>query len=120
MGIVEELAGFGALIYTCSRSQNDLDQCLEEWKSKGYSVSGSVCDLQSRSQREQLMKSVASEFGGKLNILVCALPWQYIHMLNLVSLLFSSFLDFCLIYFWARVNSIKSAYMCDELHILGE
>ncbi|KAL8092261.1 tropinone reductase homolog [Apium graveolens] len=69
-GIVEELAGFGASIYTCSRSQNDLDQRLEEWNSKGYTVAGSVCDLQLRSQREQLMKSVASAFGGKLNILV--------------------------------------------------
>ncbi|WOH10766.1 hypothetical protein DCAR_0730236 [Daucus carota subsp. sativus] len=69
-GIVEELAGFGASVYTCSRSQNDLDQRLAEWKSKGFTVSGSVCDLQSRAQREQLMESVASEFGGKLNILV--------------------------------------------------
>lgn len=88
---MEELAGFGASIYTCSRSQNDLDQRLEEWKCKGYTVFGSVCDLQSRSQREQLMKSVAFKFGGKLNILVCAWHWPYIHMLNLVSL-FSSFL----------------------------
>ncbi|KAL8148673.1 hypothetical protein AgCh_005873 [Apium graveolens] len=69
-GIVEELAGFGASIYTCSRNQKDLDQRLEEWTIKGFKVTGSVCDLQSPSQREQLMKSVASEFGGKLNILV--------------------------------------------------
>ncbi|KAK1400623.1 Tropinone reductase [Heracleum sosnowskyi] len=70
VGIVEELAGFGASIYTCWRSQKDLDQRLQEWKSKGYVVSGSVCDLQSPSQRDQLMKSVASEFCGNLNILV--------------------------------------------------
>ncbi|KAL1832742.1 hypothetical protein ACET3Z_002393 [Daucus carota] len=69
-GIVEELAGFSASIYTCSRTQNDLDQRLEEWKSKGFMVSGPVCDLQSRSQREQLIKSVASKFGRKLNNLV--------------------------------------------------
>ena len=68
--IVEELAGFGASIYICSRNQKDIETCLEEWKTKGFSVSGSVCDLKSRSEREELMKSVASAFNGKLNILV--------------------------------------------------
>lgn len=68
--IIEELAGFGASIYTCSRSQKDIDKCLEEWKIKGFKVAGSVCDLKSRSEREELMNSVASAFGGKLNILV--------------------------------------------------
>ncbi|KAL8102323.1 tropinone reductase homolog [Apium graveolens] len=68
--IVEELAGFGASIYTCSRNQKDIDKCLEEWKLKGFKVTGSVCDLKSRSEREQLMNSVASAFNGKLNILV--------------------------------------------------
>ncbi|KAK1373692.1 tropinone reductase-like [Heracleum sosnowskyi] len=68
--IVEELAGFGATIYTCARNKKDLDQCLKEWKIKGFKVAGSVCDLKSRSERGQLMESVASAFGGKLNILV--------------------------------------------------
>ncbi|WOH11077.1 hypothetical protein DCAR_0830556 [Daucus carota subsp. sativus] len=68
--IVEELAGFGASIYICSRTQKDVEKCLEEWKMKGFKVTGSVCDLKSRSQREDLMKSVASAFSGKLNILV--------------------------------------------------
>lgn len=83
-GIVEELAGFGASIYTCSRSRKDLDQRLEEWTIKGFKVTGSVCDLQSPSQREQLMKSVSSEFGGKLNILVSSWPWLYIYILYLI------------------------------------
>lgn len=69
--IVEELAGFGAAIYTCARDKKCLDQCLEEWEIKGFNVTGSVCDLKSRLEREQLMESVASAFGGKLNILVC-------------------------------------------------
>ncbi|XP_017220442.1 tropinone reductase homolog [Daucus carota subsp. sativus] len=68
--IVEELAGFGASIYTCSRNQQDIDKCIEEWRIKGFTVTGSVCDLKSRSQREELMNSVASAFDGKLNILV--------------------------------------------------
>ncbi|XAR50908.1 Tropinone reductase I [Bertholletia excelsa] len=59
--IVEELAGFGAVVYTCSRNEKEL-------------ISGSVCDLLSRAQREELMKGVSSIFHGKLNIL--ALPFN--------------------------------------------
>lgn len=68
---MEELLGFGAAVYTCSRNKNDLDRCLDEWKSKGLKVMGSVCDVKSRSEREKLMESVASAFSRKLNILVC-------------------------------------------------
>ncbi|KAG9158727.1 hypothetical protein Leryth_013630 [Lithospermum erythrorhizon] len=68
--IIEELAGFGALIYTCSRKQDELDQCLEQWKSKGFQVAGSVCDVGSRSEREDFIKVVASHFNGKIDILV--------------------------------------------------
>ncbi|KAL3531785.1 hypothetical protein ACH5RR_005306 [Cinchona calisaya] len=68
--IVEELAGFGARIHTCSRNQTELDERLMEWEAKGFKVSGSVCDLSSRTQREKLMETVSSEFDGKLNILV--------------------------------------------------
>ncbi|KAK2972317.1 hypothetical protein RJ640_014375 [Escallonia rubra] len=68
--IVEELAGFGAIVHTCSRNQKELDECLQLWNDKGFSVTGSVCDLLSRAQREKLMETVASVFNGKLNILV--------------------------------------------------
>ncbi|KAH7514493.1 hypothetical protein FEM48_Zijuj11G0095300 [Ziziphus jujuba var. spinosa] len=68
--IVEELAGFGATIHTCSRNQNELDQCLGKWKSKGFQVSGSVCDVLYRDQREKLIETLSSLFEGKLNILV--------------------------------------------------
>nr|GMD49319.1 tropinone reductase homolog [Ipomoea batatas] len=67
--IVEELASFGATVYTCSRKQEDLDKCFLEWKNKGYKVTGSVCDLSSRPQREQLIEKVADCFDGKLHIL---------------------------------------------------
>ena len=66
--IAEELAEFGASIHICARNQGDIDECLKVWKSKGFNVSG--CDVQSREQRENLMKIVASKFEGKLNILV--------------------------------------------------
>ena len=71
--IVEELAGFGATVHTCSRNQGDLNKCLHEWEVKGFRVTGSVCDLVSRTQREELMNIVSRQFDSKLNILVS--PW---------------------------------------------
>ncbi|KAL8517523.1 hypothetical protein ACS0TY_015683 [Phlomoides rotata] len=68
--IIEELAGFGASIYTCSRNEDELNQRLKEWEGKGFNVKGSVCDLCVRYQREELIKNVSSAFHGKLNILV--------------------------------------------------
>ncbi|RDX68289.1 Tropinone reductase-like, partial [Mucuna pruriens] len=68
--VVEELAEFGAMVYTCSRNEEELHACLKEWKEKGFSVSGSVCDASSPPQREDLIQQVASAFNGKLNILV--------------------------------------------------
>ncbi|PIA30122.1 hypothetical protein AQUCO_05700088v1 [Aquilegia coerulea] len=68
--IVEELARFGATVYTCSRKQDEVDECLKQWKNKGFQVAGSVCDVSSRPDREKLMKDVAGYFNGKINILV--------------------------------------------------
>ncbi|KAF7825630.1 tropinone reductase-like protein [Senna tora] len=68
--IVEELAEFGAIVHICSRNQADIDKCLKEWESKGFSVTGSVCDIKFRDQRENLMETVASICNGKLNILI--------------------------------------------------
>ncbi|KAJ4704617.1 Tropinone reductase-like [Melia azedarach] len=68
--IVEELAGLGAVVHTCSRNQTELQKCLQEWKSMGLTVTGSVCDLLYRDQREKLMEIVSSVFHGNLNILV--------------------------------------------------
>jgi hypothetical protein len=67
---VEELAEFGAAVHICSRNEDDINKCLEEWKIKGFNVTGSVCDLLFRDQRETLMETVSSIFHGKLNILV--------------------------------------------------
>ncbi|KAF3433656.1 hypothetical protein FNV43_RR24759 [Rhamnella rubrinervis] len=68
--VVEELAGFGAAVHTCSRNEAELTNCLKEWGDKGFSVTGSVCDASSKPQREKLIEEVASVFNGKLNILV--------------------------------------------------
>ncbi|KAJ9545739.1 hypothetical protein OSB04_025446 [Centaurea solstitialis] len=68
--VVEELAELGAAIHTCSRNEPELNQRLQEWSGKGFTVTGSVCDLTSRPQRQQLLEKAASVFNGKLNILI--------------------------------------------------
>ncbi|XP_065851967.1 tropinone reductase homolog [Euphorbia lathyris] len=68
--IVEELAKFEVVVHTCSRNQNELDDSLQQWQNKGFKVTGSVCDVSQRDQREKLMETVSSIFHGKLNILV--------------------------------------------------
>ncbi|XP_050290501.1 tropinone reductase homolog At5g06060-like [Quercus robur] len=68
--IVEELAILGARVHTCSRNEAELNGCIKAWEDKGFLVSGSVCDVSSKAQREKLMESVSSVFNGMLNILV--------------------------------------------------
>jgi len=68
--VVEELAGFGAAVYTCGRTEKDLNDCLNQWKEAGLHVGGSLCDLSSRSAREELIGKASSFFNGKLNILI--------------------------------------------------
>ncbi|KAL9332553.1 hypothetical protein ACSQ67_002163 [Phaseolus vulgaris] len=68
--IVSDLAAFGAAVHTCSRTQTELKKCLEKWKSEGFQVTGSVCDVTSPQDREKLLEEVASTFNGKLNIYV--------------------------------------------------
>ncbi|CAK9327001.1 unnamed protein product [Citrullus colocynthis] len=68
--IVQELVGFGARVHTCSRNEGELRQCLRDWNNLGFEVSGSVCDVSVRAQRDELMETVADTFDGKLNILV--------------------------------------------------
>ncbi|XP_076920758.1 tropinone reductase homolog At5g06060-like [Bidens hawaiensis] len=68
--VVEELAELGAVVHTCSRNESELNQRLQEWSAKGFTVTGSVCDVASRPQRELLVAEVSSLFGGKLNILI--------------------------------------------------
>ncbi|KAK7834180.1 tropinone reductase homolog At5g06060 isoform X1 [Quercus suber] len=68
--VVEELASLGASVHTCSRDAAQLNVCLHEWKTKGFRVTGSVCDVASQAQREELISTISSLFNGKLNILV--------------------------------------------------
>ncbi|PHU05720.1 Tropinone reductase 2 [Capsicum chinense] len=36
--IVDELANFGARVYTCSRDEKELQECLEIWRNKGLKL----------------------------------------------------------------------------------
>ncbi|KAB1225859.1 hypothetical protein CJ030_MR1G027870 [Morella rubra] len=68
--IVEELAGLGARVHTCSRNEAELNVCLGEWEKKGFQVTGSACDVSLPAEREKLTSTASSLFNGKLNILV--------------------------------------------------
>ncbi|KAH1220311.1 Tropinone reductase [Glycine max] len=68
--IVEELAQLGATVHTCARNEAELNKSLNEWNTKGYRVTGSVRDVASRAERQDLIARVSNEFNGKLNILV--------------------------------------------------
>ncbi|KAJ0987815.1 hypothetical protein J5N97_006171 [Dioscorea zingiberensis] len=68
--VVEELASFGAAVHTCSRNEAQLKESLQLWADKGLRVTGSICDVTSRAQREKLLAEVSLVFKGKLNILI--------------------------------------------------
>ncbi|GJN05046.1 hypothetical protein PR202_ga22644 [Eleusine coracana subsp. coracana] len=68
--IVEELAGFGARVHTCSRNTAELEACRRRWAEKGLVVTVSVCDVSMGADRERLMETVKATFDGKLDILV--------------------------------------------------
>ncbi|KAL5974340.1 hypothetical protein ACLOJK_031004 [Asimina triloba] len=72
--IVEELAAFGASIYTCARNEAELQRCLHEWKESGFQVSGSVCDVSVADARVTLLQELTTLFGGKLDIFVREQP----------------------------------------------
>ncbi|XP_066384737.1 tropinone reductase homolog At2g29150-like [Miscanthus floridulus] len=68
--IVEELAGFGVRVHTCSRSAADLEACRRRWSEKGLHVTVSACDLAVCADRERLMETVKATFDGKLDVLL--------------------------------------------------
>ena len=69
-------------MHTCARNKVELYACLLDWKAKDLCVSGSVCDVSSCRQRENLMKTVNTLFYGKLYILVRL----FLHLSCLISL----------------------------------
>ncbi|XP_010312361.1 tropinone reductase homolog isoform X2 [Solanum lycopersicum] len=43
--IVEELAGFGASVHTCSRNKKELDDKIQEWEAKGFKVNNAAISM---------------------------------------------------------------------------
>ncbi|KAF5931206.1 hypothetical protein HYC85_032079 [Camellia sinensis] len=68
--IVKELGGLGARVHTCAQNETELKRCLRDWEDEEFGVTGSVCDMSSRCQREELLDFIFSVFNGKLNILI--------------------------------------------------
>mmetsp|Transcript_4893 Transcript_4893/g.10355 ORF Transcript_4893/g.10355 Transcript_4893/m.10355 type:complete len:313 (-) Transcript_4893:141-1079(-) len=71
--IVEELAGtFGCRILTCSRSEDDLKECLDGWQSSGLDVHGVVADVSTPDGRRKLLAKLDELLGkdGKLSALI--------------------------------------------------
>ncbi|KAJ6798711.1 tropinone reductase-like protein-like isoform X6 [Iris pallida] len=68
--VVEELAGLGARVHTCSRKEEELAECLKRWRGSGLRVTGTVRDLSARDQREMLIADASDAFAGTLNILI--------------------------------------------------
>ncbi|KAI7984147.1 hypothetical protein LOK49_LG15G02045 [Camellia lanceoleosa] len=62
--------GTWARVHTCARNEMELKRCLRDWEDEGFRVTGSVCDVSSRSQREELLDFIFFVFNGKLNILI--------------------------------------------------
>ncbi|EAZ14722.1 hypothetical protein OsJ_04647 [Oryza sativa Japonica Group] len=72
--IVEELAGFGVRVHTCSRHDADLQDCLRRWNAAdggglgggaAAPVTASVCDVSVRGDREALVAAARAAFAGK-------------------------------------------------------
>lgn len=82
--VVEELAGLGAKVHTCSRNPQQLSDCMAKWNSLGLGslVTTSVCDLSVPQQRIDLITHVSSLFSGKLNILVYMFHVYMLHDLH--------------------------------------
>lgn len=68
--VVEEFAEHGATVHICDLDEAEINDCVREWKTKGFKITGSVCDVSKREETEKLMKQVSSLFNGKLNILI--------------------------------------------------
>lgn len=75
--IVSELGlSFGCKILTCARNENELNECIQEWREKGCDVRGCVADVSTTEGRNTLMEAVKALIKddcanpGKLDILV--------------------------------------------------
>jgi len=69
-GIVEELARHGANVFTCSRTDVDLQASLARWTASGLQVSGVVADCSKAEDRVMLAERCKDYFEGQLDVLI--------------------------------------------------
>ncbi len=67
--IAEALAEYGAKVIVSSRSQEAVDAVAEEFKAKGYEVTGIACHVGDEDQRQALIQKTVALYGG-IDILV--------------------------------------------------
>eukprot|EP01038_Epipyxis_sp_PR26KG_P013347 gene13347-17903_t len=68
--IVEELCALGAIVLTCSRSEEDLQNCSQRWQELGYIVHTCVADVSESTGREVLLKKTSEVFGESVDCLI--------------------------------------------------
>ncbi len=64
-----ELTGLGADVFIVSRNQKDIDEQINDYKEKGYMLSGMKCDVTNKNDRHKLFERI-NTLWGKLDILV--------------------------------------------------
>lgn len=67
--IAERLAQDGAAVVISSREKKHVDEVVAEFAQKGYEVTGVVCDVGKKADRERLIKQTIQKYG-KINYLV--------------------------------------------------
>ncbi|WVZ54168.1 hypothetical protein U9M48_005010 [Paspalum notatum var. saurae] len=112
--VVEELAALGAAVHTCSRNEPELRARLADWDARrrggGGAVTGSVCDVSVREQRERLVRDAAARFGGRLSVLVNNVGTNVVRPTTEYS---------AEEYSWIMATNLESAYhLCQLAHPL--
>lgn len=69
LAIAEEFLQLGAEIFILARNQDDIDDKLNEWRTKGFKAHGMVCDVQSPEERQKVIETLRNHWG-MIDILV--------------------------------------------------
>jgi NAD(P)-dependent dehydrogenase (short-subunit alcohol dehydrogenase family) len=62
--VVNAFAELGANVYTCARTQEALQEALEQWQSDGLQVHGCLADVSTVEGRHALAAAVEEHFAG--------------------------------------------------------
>mmetsp|Transcript_9482 Transcript_9482/g.9541 ORF Transcript_9482/g.9541 Transcript_9482/m.9541 type:complete len:299 (-) Transcript_9482:83-979(-) len=68
--VVEECCDMSGRVFTCSRNEKELNECLQAWNEKGYDVGGVVADVSKHEDREKLVSCALKFFNNKIHVLV--------------------------------------------------